>query len=139
MAPDAQRRNQLRARYRLFASWFLCVLQVIIGFLHLYPPLAYRAANATTTRVVASVNAIGGIWFYGLGLTALLLGFTIVVWNTVCSYAHLLCAAACFAYDVQLWVGALGERPYGPIIFPLSFILFVVGHVLLFLSYDGGD
>lgn len=110
-----------------------------MGFLHLYPPLAYRAANATTTRVVAFVNSLGGIWFFGLGATALLLGFTVVAWKTMSSYAHLLCAAACFAYDVQLWIGALGERPFGPIAFPLSFVLFVVGHLLLFFSYDGGD
>src|ERR1044071_7900008 len=131
MAPDLQHRNQLRVRYRLIASWFLCVLQTTIGLLHLYPPLAYRAANATTTRVVAFVNSLGSIWFFGLGLTALSVGVTLLVRRSFTSYAHLVCAAACFAYDVQLWVGAFGEQPYGPITLPCAFILFVVAHLLL--------
>lgn len=139
MAPDQQTRNQLRTRYRLMASWFLCAMQAIIGLLHLYPPLAYRAVNATTTRVVAVINSIGGIWFFGLGMTALMLGLSLAIWKKFRSYAHLVCAAATVIYDVQLWIGALGERPFGPVTFPVTFVLFVVGHLLLFFSYDGGD
>jgi hypothetical protein len=139
MAPDAARRNQIRIRRRLISSWFLCVMQGIMGVLHLYPPLAYRSAHATTTRVVAAVNSLGSLWFFGLGLTALGLGLTLTIWKYIISYAHLICGAACLAYDVQLWIGALGEKPFGPITFPVSFLLFVVGHLLLFFAHDGGD
>lgn len=139
MAPDAQHRNQLRQRYRTTASWFLCGMQGLIGLLHLYPPLAYRSSGATTTRIVSYVNSLGGIWVLGLGLSALLLGICLGVVRRYQSYAHLACAAMTICYDVQLWVGALGDRPFGPITFPITFILFVIGHSLLFFSYDGGD
>jgi hypothetical protein len=139
MAPDTAHRNQLRNRYRTIASWFLCSMQFILAIFHLYPPLAYRSANATTTRVVAWVNSLGGVWVIGLGLTAAFLGISLISWKNLRAYAHLACAAATVAYDVQLWVGALGDIPFGPITYPLSFVLFVVGHLLLFFSYDGGD
>ena len=121
------------------ASWLLCVMQGIIGILHVYPPLAYRVTNATTTRVVAWVNSIGGIWIFGLAGTALALALTLVIWEKYRSYAHLVCAASTIAYDVQLWVGALGDQPHGPITLPVTFLLFFVGHLLLFFAYDGGD
>lgn len=139
MAPDTAHRIQLRNRYRRTASWFLCLMQLALAILHLYPPLAYRSVNATTTRVVAWVNSLGGIWVLGLGLTAMTLGASLLFWNKLRAHAHLACAAATVTYDVQLWIGSLGERPFGPITYPLSFVLFVVGHLLLFFSYDGGD
>lgn len=139
MAPSIQHRNRLRDRRRTVASWFLCVMQGILAILHLYPPLAYRSVNATTTRVVAAVNSLGGVWFIGLGFTAAALATTLLTWRKWRHYAHLLCGAATLAYDVQLWVGALGEKPFGPVTYPTSFLLFFVGHVLLFFAYDDDD
>jgi hypothetical protein len=139
MAPDMQARNQTRDRYRTMASWFLCGMQGIIGLLHLYPPLAYRSVNATTTRVVATVNALGGLWVFALGLSAAALAGSLIAWHRLRPYMHLACTGVTLAYDVQLWVGALGDKPFGPLTFPVTFLLFVVGHLLLFFSYDGGD
>lgn len=114
-------------------------MQAILALLHTYPPLAYRQVNATTTRVVATINELGYVWVIALGTTALFLAMTQTFLQKARKYAHLLCGAVAAGYDIQLWVGALGETPFGPVAYPVSFVVIVVSHVMMFLHYDGGD
>lgn len=129
--------DQARKSARTIVSGALCFFQLYMAFLYQFPSLVSRTGNPSpTVKVVQFVQSLGPYYTLGFAISGgtLLVALLIKRWIYV---GHLACFSVFFAYAMALLLGALGDKPHGPILAPSLCLVPLLCHAVLALVYGG--
>lgn len=126
-----------RESIRTIVSGFLCLFQLYMGLIYLFPPLVSRVNNPSpTVKIVQFIQSLGPYYTLGFAISGGVLLVALLTKRFIAA-GHLLCFGVFFAYAMALLLGALSDTPHGPIIAPSLCVVPLVAHAVLALVYGG--
>jgi hypothetical protein len=132
--------DRARNAVRRVVSLFLCLFQLYMAFLYVFPSLVARVGNPSpTVRIVQFIQSLGPYYTVGFAFSGGILLITLLVpkLRKWIFFGHLVCFGVFFSYGFALFLGALSDHPHGPIVTPSLAMIPIVGHAVLALVYGG--